>query len=142
MSILLASAFFYVLFAVAFGLVAVRCRATERAVSSTAWLTCAAMLLGAALHVAAPFVPSRIASHIVYSLTALSYFAFVAFGMAARRTFGSWFGPASICGVVGALGYFCHLFFASYVFTTAWLIPLLILGIEMCRTHVRPQATA
>jgi hypothetical protein len=124
--------------AVAFGLVARRCRTGERPVSNTAWLTCAAMLTVALLQVVWPLLGSRL----VYSLTALTFFALVAFGVTSHRPFGSsWSIPASTAGLLGVFGYIGHAYyFFGGIFTGVWLIPLLILGIAMCRTRVGPRA--
>jgi len=121
--------------AVAFGLVARRCRA-KRAVAITAWLTCAAAVVGMMLApVAVILLGAGNYNHNYYLYfrvaILVAFLALIAFGVAARRPFGWWWSvPASVAGYLGALGVCVPL---GLLCT---LIPLIILGIAMCRTRI------
>jgi serine/threonine-protein kinase len=137
--------------AAAFGLIARGCRAGERAVTITAWLTCAAALVGAL-----PWGIALFARPVYWFLgicPGLTFLALIAFGVVAHRSFGWWWSvPASVGGFLGALGdvmsegdlygdysYATFLVYDGSYGTPAsasWLVPLLILGIAMCR-HAR-----
>jgi hypothetical protein len=128
MAAILIAPLLFLMLAVAFGLVAKRCRTGERAVRRAAWLTCAAMVL--------QVVGSPLGFRIVYLLTALTFFSLVGFGVTSHRPFGSsWSIPASTAGLLGVFEYAWRALYGNG-YTIFWLIPLLILGIAMCRTRV------
>jgi hypothetical protein len=73
---------------------------------------------------------------IVYLLTAVPFFALVAFGVTSHWPFGPWWSiPASAAGLFGAFEYAWRALYDNG-YTIFWLIPLLILGVAMCRTRV------
>jgi hypothetical protein len=142
--------FFYLvlwlILAAGFGLVAKRCQATGRTLSIMAWVTCAAVVLGAlpwALLIVAGTSMSvgKVTSPIAYS-------ALIAFGVTAHRPFGwPWSIPASVAGLFGIATNIMELQFISEnirlvrrAIYGGWLpltflIPLLILGIAMAVTR-------
>lgn len=135
----------------AFGVVAVRCGRSERALAITAWLTCAAALVAAlAMGLLIIFLRSTVGL-----LPELTFLALIAFGAAAHRPFGKWWSiPATAAGLLGALGYtyspvyagFSHFILTpfSLIVFVIMLTPLLILGIVMSRArrHSTEQSTA
>jgi hypothetical protein len=136
MAAILIAPLLFLMLAVAFGLVAKRCRTGERAFRRATWLTCAALVAAALLQV----VGFPLGFRIVYLLTAVAFFSLVGLGVTSHRPFGSsWSIPASIAGLLGVFEYAWRAVYGSG-YTIFWLIPLLILGIAMCRTRVDPRA--
>ena len=137
----IAASFFYMLswlvLAVAFAVLTKRCWAGTRPVAITALLTCvAALLSGAALELA----PSVVTLNRVFTLT---FIALIAFGITAHRPFGGWWSvPATVAGLLGLSPYLFGYYLYSSILSLLWLIPLLILGIAMCRTRIEPPATS
>jgi predicted Ser/Thr protein kinase len=131
----------WLVLALAFGLVAMRCRAGERAVAIVSWLTCVAVPLGA-MPLMAQLL--RINTHVTYGyvyslLTAVTFVTFIAFGFTSHRPFGwRWSVPASFAGLLGIVSY---PFGVGALLGAIWLVPLLILGITLCRTRVGGQSS-
>jgi len=92
----------WLVLAAAFGLVARGCRAGERAVTITAWLTCASALVGA---LPWGLVLFKVWVDWIFGIfPVLTFLALIAFGVIAHRSFGWWWSvPASVAGFLGAL---------------------------------------
>jgi hypothetical protein len=136
-SLLIFQLLLWVMFAVAFGLVARRCQGHERAVVAAAWFTCGTAVVAALGLALIPGLGVRVGSLIPGS----AMLALLAFGVAAHRPFGLWWSvPATAAGTLGALSVLNSFLWGLNLLGLLWLIPLLILGIAMCRTRVDPRA--
>ncbi len=143
----------WLLLALAFGLVAGRCRGNERAVAVTASMTCAGAVLGA-LPWGIMLLTNGIAAFWCW-LAYLTFCALIAFGVASLPPFGWWWAVSA--AAAGLLNIALYVFYPAYAFgpryfyttlygyhyvpmsfliSMLWLIPLFVLGIAMCRTRV------
>jgi serine/threonine protein kinase len=146
--------FSWPIFAVAFGLAARKGRVAGRAFATMSWLNCAAAFAGAWPWLCL-LVERQTISTLVRAVPLLVFITLIGFGIAARQQFG-WrcFLLASIAGGLGIVGFLLTPKGGEYGFlggeilqlptsplAMTWLIPLLVLGIAMCRTRVGPRAT-
>ncbi len=122
--------------AVAFGLVAWRCRESARPLSIAAWATCVGAVLAAL-----PLV-SVVGGHYLFFGLPL---ALIPFGVTAHRPFGWWWSvPASLAGLFSTATHIMGLYMSftltkGILVAAIWLIPLLVLGIAMFRTRVASE---
>lgn len=137
----------WMLLAVAFGLTARRCGAAQRGVAIAAWVTCAAASLGVVGWVLMLVLTVGEGKLLLLP----TFLALVAFGIAALKPFGpGWSVPSVLAGALGLVGY-VHVksSYPGIVLSgesdlgrvgALWLLPLLILGIAMCRNRIAPAA--
>jgi serine/threonine protein kinase len=134
--------------AAGFGLIAWRLRASDRALSIVAWVTCATTAVAAA-----PWALYLIlgSSHNAGRLTSpIAFLSFIAFGVTAHRRFGlRWSVPACVAGLLGIMesilempivaSHLVVLIHSGFV-PLLWPIPLLVLGIMVSRTQTDGQS--
>jgi serine/threonine protein kinase len=141
----------WLMLAVAFGLVAARCKAGERIVAVIAWLALVAFVLAALPWFL--FLVSVNPQHIGKYAYLAAMASLIAFGIAAHRPFGKWWSvPAVLAGIFGLATNFYHEHQAVRIYSGSdailhsgvdsltWTISLLALGIAMSLTGRKVQS--
>jgi len=135
----------WLILALAFGVVAIRCGKTQRVASLFAWITCAAASLRGLYWGFLLVDDARNGTHFAYShyLPLVTGVALIAFGIASHRPFRWWWSaPAFIAGFLDARASALGLYRAHPYVSLIWLVLLVILGIAMSRTRVGSRAVS
>ena len=135
----------WVAFALAFALVAMRCAKAQQALSIFAWLTCAGASVRAGYWGFLLVDDAQSGAYYAYGhyLPLLTAVALIAFGISAHEPFRWWWSvPAMIAGALDARSSVLGLYRLSPYMSLLWLIPLVVLGIAMCRTRVAAERAA
>jgi serine/threonine protein kinase/uncharacterized membrane protein len=140
----------WLMLAVAFGLVAARCKADERIVAAVAWLAVVASVVNGLLWflILVSVNPLNTGRYAFWA----AMVALIAFGIAAHRPFGKgWSVPAVLAGLFGFISYFydhqavriyshSDAILHSGVDNLGWTISIFALGIAMLLTRRKLQS--
>jgi serine/threonine protein kinase len=126
----------WLVLAVGFALVAVRCRASARRTSVAAWVVCAGAILSTPVWVLSLATGTSGTSTAQNLLTFLTSLALIAFGLTADRPFGwSWSVPGVLAGIFSSLTHIMALsMHVNPMLGAIWFVFVLLLGIAIWRT--------